>query len=326
MDLVTGASGFIGGRIVHALAERGEDIRVLVRPGADLRGIAQIKCQVITGDVLDRKSLWAAAEGCRRIYHAAAIYTFWSRRPKQIYEVNVEGTRNVIRAGLDSNVERIVYTSSVATIGLPPSGNGTEATPVSLRDMAGDYKKSKFLAESAVNDFIRRGAPVVIVNPTFPVGEGDIKPTPSGQVIVRFLKRRMPAYVDTGLNVVDVDDVAKGHLLAAEKGRTGQRYILGNRNMTLKEILQVLASITGLPEPRIRLPYYPIFLFSRLDAALANFIPRHEPQVPPDSVRLARKKMFVDASKAVSELGLPQTPPRVALEKSVKWFRSHGYA
>jgi dihydroflavonol-4-reductase len=325
MNLVTGASGFIGGRIVQALAERGEDIRILVRPGADLRGIGEIRCRVTTGDVLDRKSLRAAAGGCRRIYHAAAIYTFWSRRPEKIYEVNVEGTRNVIRAGLDANVERIVYTSSVATIGLPPGGIGTEETPVSLRDMAGDYKKSKFLAESAVNDFVRRGAPVVIVNPTFPVGEGDVKPTPSGQVIVRFLKRRMPAYLDTGLNVVDVDDVAKGHLLAADKGRIGQRYILGNMNMTLKEILQVLASITGFPEPRIRLPYYPIFLFAKLDAALANLIPRHEPLVPPESVRLARKKMFVDASKAVRELDLPQTPPRVALEKSVKWFRSYGY-
>lgn len=230
-----------------------------------------------------------------------------------------------MRAALEAEVDRIVYTSSVATIGLPLEGNGTEETPVRLQDMFGDYKKSKYLAESAVEDFIRQGAPVVIVNPTFPVGEGDIKPTPTGGVIVSFLKRRMPAYLDTGVNVVDVDDVARGHLLAADKGGIGQRYILGNRNMTLKEILQVLASITGFPEPHIRLPYYPVLLFSKLDAALANLLHRREPFVAPESVRLARKKMFVDPSKAIRELDMPQTPPRVALEKSVNWFRSHGY-
>ncbi len=325
MNLVTGASGFIGGRIVSALAERGEDIRILVRPGASLKGIEGIKCQIATGDVLDRESLKAAAEGCRRIYHAAAMYTLWSRTPEQLYKVNVDGTRNVISAGMEAKVERIVHTSSVATIGLLPDEPGTEETPVSLRDMVGDYKKSKFLAESAVFDLVRQGAPVVIVNPTFPVGYGDLKPTPTGEVIIRFLKREMPAYLDTGMNVVDVDDVAKGHLLAADKGKIGQRYILGNRNMTLKEMLQILASVTGLPAPRIRLPYYPVFFFALVDAAIARRIPGRKPMVVPEGVKLARKKMFVDSAKAVRELGLPQTPPRVALEKSTSWFLSHSY-
>ena len=325
MNLVTGASGFIGGRIVHALAERGERIRILVRPGADLTGLAGTDCHIAVGDVLDEGSLRAAVRNCRRIYHAAALYTLWSRTPGHIYRVNVEGTRNVLRAAMAADVERVVYTSSVATIGLPANGHGSEETPVSLQDMVGDYKRSKFLAESVAFDFVRRGAPVVIVNPTFPVGRGDIKPTPTGEVIVRFLRRGMPAYLDTGLNVVDVDDVACGHLLAAERGRVGQRYILGNRNMTLKGIFQALAAITGLPEPRIRLPYYPVLLFAGLDAALAKLMPRRTPVAAPAGVRMAKKKMFVDSTKAVEELGLPQTPAEAALEKSVDWFRSHGY-
>jgi dihydroflavonol-4-reductase len=326
MNLVTGASGFIGGRIVHALAERGEDIRVLVRPGADLRGIEGLKYEIRTGDVLDRNSLHEAVKGCRRIFHAAACYTFWSRDPEQIYAVNVEGTRNVIREGIAAGVERIVHTSSVATIGIPQHGVGTEQTPVRLEDMVGHYKKSKFLAEKAALALVREGAPVVIVNPTYPVGEGDVKPTPSGDLIVRFLQRKMPAYLDTGLNVVDVDDVAKAHLLAADKGRIGERYILGNRNMTLKEILQKLAFITGLPQVRFRMPYYPILLFARLDTALAGIIPGRSPRVAYESVQLARKKMFVDPAKAIAELGMPQSSPRVALEKAVRWFRSNGYA
>jgi len=325
MNLVTGASGFIGGRIVHALAERGERIRILIRPGANLTGLAGTDYQIAVGDVLDKESIRAAVRGCRRIYHAAAVYTLWSRTPGHIYQVNVEGTRNMLRAAMAAKVERVVYTSSVATIGLPGDGLGSEATPVSLQDMAGDYKRSKFLAESVAFDFIRRGAPVVIVNPTFPVGCGDLKPTPTGEVIVRFLRRGMPAYLDTGLNVVDADDVARGHLLAAERGRIGQRYILGNRNMTLKEIFQVLATITGLPEPRIRLPFYPVLFFAGLDAALAKLMPRRTPVAAPEGVRMARKKMFVDPTKAVKELGLPQSPADKALEKSVNWFRSHGY-
>lgn len=326
MNLVTGASGFIGGRIVHALCRQGEKVRILMRPGANLSGLSDLDYEAVTGDILDRQGLEKAADGCRRIYHAAAFYKLWLRKRQLIYQVNVEGSRNVVKAGMSAGVERIVYTSSVATIGLIEGGNGTEKTPVSLQDMIGDYKRSKFLAEAAVKDLIRQGAPVVIVNPAYPVGEGDITPTPSGQVIVDFLKKRMPAYLDTGMNVIDVDDVAAGHLLAAEKGQVGRRYILGNQNLTLKEILKILADITGWRPPSIKLPYYPVLSLAHLDAALAKIIPGREPRIPPDGVRMARKKMFVDPSRAVRELNLPQTPPRMALEKAVSWFRSNGYA
>ena len=325
MNLVTGASGFIGGRIVHALGKLGEEVRVLARPRADLKGISGLKYQLVTGDILDRKCLEKAADGCRRIYHAAALYRLWLRKRELIYKINIEGTRNVIRAGLAANVERIVYTSSVATIGIPKEGIGKEETPVALKDMVGDYKKSKFLAEQTVNDFVRQGAPVVIVNPTYPVGEGDIKPTPTGEVVVNFLKNKMPAYLDTGINVVDVDDVAQGHILAAERGEINRRYILGNTNMTLKEFLQLLADITGRSAPRIKLPIYPVLGLAYLDAALARLIAGRKPRIPPAGVRMARKKMFVDVTRAVKELDLPQTPPKVAVEKAVRWFQSNGY-
>jgi dihydroflavonol-4-reductase len=325
MNLVTGASGFIGGRIVHALCRQGEEVRVIVRPGANLVGLSGLDYQLVTGDILDRKGLEKAAKGCRHIYHAAAFYKLWLKERKLIYQINVEGSRNVIMAGLTAGVERIVYTSSVATIGLLEGNNGTEITPVNIKDMIGDYKRSKFLAEKAVKDLIQQGAPVVIVNPTYPVGKGDIKPTPSGQVIVDFLKKKIPAYLDTGLNVIDVDDVASGHLLAAEKGQVGRRYILGNKNLTLQEILQILSEITGLRAPSIRIPYYPVLSLAYLDAAVAKLISGREPRIPPDGVRMARKKMFVDPLRAIKELNLPQTSPHIALEKSVNWFRKNGY-
>jgi dihydroflavonol-4-reductase len=325
MNLVTGASGFIGGRLVHALCRRGEAVRILVRARSDLRGLSGLPYEVAVGDLLDKESLEKATAGCRRVYHAAACYRLWMRDPEIIYRINVEGTRNLMAAGLAAGVERMVYTSSVATIGLPPGGRGTETTPVSFKDMIGHYKKSKFLAEVAVQDYIRQGAPIVIVNPTYPVGEGDVKPTPTGQVIVDFLLKKIPAFLDTGMNVVDVDHVAEGHLLAADRGQIGERYILGGHNLTFKEMLELLADITGLPAPSVRLPYYPILGLAILDAALARRIPGREPRVPPDGVRMARKKMFVDPAKAVKELGLPLAPPRIALEKAVNWFRANGY-
>ena len=325
MNLVTGASGFIGGRIVRALVQRGEDVRILARPDAKLSGLSGLKYQVYFGDIIDRAVLQAAVKGCKRIYHAAALYKLWLKNPELIYQINVTGTENIIRAGIDANVERIIYTSSVATIGMPKDGSGNEDTPVRLEDMVGDYKRSKFLAEASVEKLVDQGAPVVIVNPTYPVGKGDVKPTPSGRVILDFLKRRMPAYLDTGMNVVDVDDVAKGHLLAADHGQIGRRYILGNSNMTLKEILDMLSDISGLPGPRVRLPYYPVLGLSYIDAALAKMVPNREPRIPPDGVKMARKKMYVDPSRAVNELKLPQTPPRVAFENAVDWFRSEGY-
>jgi dihydroflavonol-4-reductase len=325
MNLVTGASGFIGGRIVRALVQRGEDVRILARPGAELSGLSNLKYRVCSGDISDRAALQAAVKGCKRIYHAAALYKLWMKNPELIYQINVTGTENIIRAGVDADVERIIYTSSVSTIGMPKDGSGNEETPARLEDMVGDYKRSKFLAEASVKRLVAQGAPVVIVNPTYPVGEGDVKPTPSGQVILDFLKKRMPAYLDTGMNVVDVDDVANGHLLAADNGQIGRRYILGNRNMTLKEIFDILSDISGLPGPRVRLPYYPVLGLSHIDAALAKILPNREPRIPPDGVKMARNKMYVDSSRAVNELKLPQTPPREALEKAVNWFRTKGY-
>ena len=325
MNLVTGASGFIGGRIVHALAKRGEPVRILVRPGANLRGIAGLTYEHHEGDLLDRDSLARAVKGCSKVYHAAASYKLWARDPQLVYQTNVEGTRNLIEMASENKVERIVYTSSVATIGVPEQGLGTEDTPVQLDDMVGDYKRSKFMAEEAAIQLIHQGAPVVVVNPTFPVGEGDVKPTPTGKVIIDFLQKKMPSYLDTAMNVVDVDDVAAAHLLAAEKGKVGDRYILGNHNMSLKDLLVLLAEITGLPAPRVKLPYYPVLGLAYLDAALARVIPSREPRIPPAGVMMSRKKMIVDSSKAIKELNLPQTPVKVTLEKAVAWFRSHGY-
>ncbi|MGW8186927.1 MAG: hopanoid-associated sugar epimerase [Desulfobacterales bacterium] len=325
MNLVTGASGFIGGRIVHALIKRGENVRVFVRPDSNLVGLSGLTYERVDGDVTDPQSLARSAAGCRCIYHSAALYRLWTRNTAELYRVNIDGTRNVIAAGTAAGVDRIVYTSSVATIGIPANGVGDEDTPVSLGEMIGDYKRSKFLAEQVVFEEVRRGAPVVIVNPTFPVGVGDVKPTPSGKLITDFLKRKMPAFMDTGLNVVDVDDVACGHVLAAERGRIGQRYILGNCNMTLKEILLTLAEITNFTVPRVKLPYYPILMLAYMDAALCRLVPGRQPRIPPDGVKMARKKMFVDPSKALHELKIPQTPPAVALNKAVEWFRSQGY-
>jgi dihydroflavonol-4-reductase len=325
MNLVTGASGFIGGRIVHALINRGEDVRILVRPNSDLQGIFGLKYEIVYGDILDRDSLNKAVQGCKRVYHAAALYKLWNKDRQIIYRINIDGTRNVIEMCLKNKVERIIYTSSSATIGIPHNGIGNEGTSVSISDMVGDYKRSKFYAELAAMEYVKNGVPLVIVNPTYPVGQGDVKPTPTGQMIVDFLKGKMPAYLDTGLNIVDVDDVAIGHLLAADKGEIGRRYILGNTNMTLKEILYLMSDLTGLPKPYLKLPYYPILALSYIDTAISKIIDGRQPRIPTDGVKMAKKKMFFDASLAVSELGMPQTKPAAALQKAIDWFKNNGY-
>jgi dihydroflavonol-4-reductase len=326
MNLVTGGTGFIGGRVVRCLVERGEEVRVLARPGADLRALAGLSYELCPGDILDRASLERAVRGCRRVFHLAAVYKLWSRTRGLVYRVNVDGTRNVIRASADAGVERIIHTSSVSTINVPALGVGTEEAAFDCRYSVNGYKQSKCMAEEVARELVGTGAPVVIVNPTFPVGEGDVKPTPTGAVIVDHMRGRMPAYVDTGMNVVDVDDVAEGHLLAAERGRIGRRYILGNENMTLRELLHTLAGITGRPAPYFRVPYVAVLLLSYVDAALARVIPGREPRISPEAVKTSRIKMFVDPSRAVEELGLKLTPVRIALEKAVGWFRAHGYA
>ncbi len=324
--LVTGATGFVGAAVARALIHAGHDVRLLVRPTADQRNIRDFPAEISYGDVVDLASLQRATAGCRQVYHVAALYKLWIRHRQDMYLSNVTGTENVLKAARGCGVEKIVYTSSVATLGLPRDGSsGDEETPVALSEMVGDYKRSKYLAEQIVLRYVREGLPVVIVNPSTPVGVADIKPTPTGKIIVDFLNGKIPAYVDTGLNIVDVDDVAKGHLLAAAQGRIGEKYILGNENLTLRQLFALLSDLTGLAAPRFKAPYLLSLGVAYLDAAAARLIPGREPFVPPVGVRLSKKKMFFTPAKAIRELGIPQTPVREALAKAVRWFSQHGY-
>ena len=324
--LVTGGTGFVGANVVRMLLQRGTEVRALVRPRSDTQNLDQLDVELVAGDLRDRGSLEAALEGCDTVYHVAAMYALWAPSPKEIYDSNVTGTVNLLEAAGRAGVEKIVYTSSVATIGLPKDGTlGTEEVPLPPEDLVSDYKRSKYLAEQEVLQYVRRGLPVVIVNPSFPVGPWDVKPTPSGQIIVNFLRGKIPAYVDTGLNVVDVEDVAIGHIMAAEKGRIGERYILGHANLTLPELFQLLEQVSGMRAPRIRIPYGFAYLSACVSECVARTITHRPPFVTLAGVRLSRKRMFFDASKAVRELGLPQTPPVKALSQAVQWFRAHGY-
>jgi dihydroflavonol-4-reductase len=325
--LVTGGTGFVGANVVRALLKRGAEVRALVRPRSDTRNLDSLEVELVAGDLRDRSSLEAALEGCDIVYHVAAMYTLWVRNPREIYDSNVTGTVNLLEAAGQAGVQKIVYTSSVATIGLPPDGTpGSEAVPLLPKDMVSDYKRSKYLAEQEVLKYAQRGLPVVIVNPSFPVGPWDVKPTPSGQMIVNFLRGKIPAYVHTGLNVVDVEDVAIGHVMAAERGRIGERYILGHANLTLPELFQLLEQVSGMRAPRLRIPYGLAYLSACVSECVARTITHKPPFVTLAGVRLSRKRMFFDASKAVRELGLPQTPAIEALGKAVQWFRAHGYA
>lgn len=323
--LVTGAAGFVGSHVVFKLLERGEPVRVMVRRQSSLRNLEGLSLDIVYGDLTDPDSVRAAVSGCRRVFHVAADYRLWSRDPSELYRNNVQGTRHVLEAARAARVERVVYTSTVGTLAVSGQGNPTtEEGPVRLTDMIGHYKRSKFLAEAETVAALKQGLSVVIVNPSTPVGSHDVKPTPTGQMILDFLNGRMPAYVDTGLNLVDVEDVAEGHLLAMEKGRVGQRYILGHRNLTLREILQILARISGRPAPRVRLPISLALGAATVSTAL-SFMTGRPPRVPLEAVRMSRKKMFFDSSKAIRELGLPQRSVEEALEKAVRWFRDNGY-
>lgn len=324
---VTGASGFIGANLVHELAVRGHAVRALLRPSSDLRGLAAADYEAVTGDLSDAKSLAAAMRGCDWCFHVAASYHLWLKDYTPMYATNVEGTRNVIRAALEAGCSRIVYTSTVGCIGLPTGAMPTdENAAVSAVQMTNHYKRSKWDAEQVARGFADKGAPVVIVNPSAPVGPRDAKPTPTGKVIVDFLKRQMPAFLDTGLNWVHVRDVAIGHILAAERGRIGERYILGHMegNWTMKQTFTVLEEITGVPAPKFQVPYALALSAAYVDEALAR-VTGKPPKAPLAGVRMARYKMFFNPAKAVRELGLPQTPPRQALADAVEWFRAHGY-
>jgi dihydroflavonol-4-reductase len=324
---VTGGTGFVGGAVVRRLLEAGYEIRALVRPGTDTRQLDGLPVERVEGDVRDAGSLRRGVAGCDHVFHVAALYSFWGHPWDDFYQVNVEGTRRVLEAARDGGVERIVHTSSVAALGTNADHSpATEETPSSLEDRIGTYQRSKFLGQEIAREFARQGLPVVIVNPSTPVGVGDHKPTPTGQVIVDYLNGRMPAYVDTGLNIVDVEDVAAGHLLAAERGRIGERYILGGENLSLKQVLDLLAEISGRPRVRYRIPNALALAWSYVDVTLARLNPRRIPAATPAKVRMSYHYEFYDPSKAIRELGLPQTPAREALRKAVDWYRSHGYA
>jgi dihydroflavonol-4-reductase len=324
--LVTGGTGFVGANLVRELLSDGASVRVLARKGGDRRALEGCAVEVAEGDLLDVASLRAAVRDVRRVYHVAADYRLWAPDPGVLYRANVDGTRHVLEAACEAGAERIVYTSTVGAVGIPKGGTaGDETTPVSLQDMVGAYKASKFLAERVAEELAARGAPIVTVNPSAPVGPFDVKPTPTGQMIVDFLRGKMVASLDTGLNLAHVRDVARGHILAAEHGRPGERYILGTENLSLLEIFRRLARITGIRAPRFRVPYA-VAWFAAVGMEGVARVTGRPPQVPLTAVRMARKRMFFTAAKAVRELGLPQTPVDVALYDAVEWFVAHGYA
>ncbi len=323
--LVTGGTGFVGRAVVVELLAAGRAVRVLVRR-PDHPALAGLEVEVARGDLLDPASLAAAVQGCRRVFHVAADYRLWVPDPQVMYAVNVQGTKDLLAAAAEAGVDRLVYTSTVGALGNPGDGTpGDEETPVTLADMVGHYKRSKFLAEEAVLAAARQGLPVVLVHPSTPVGPWDSRPTPTGQMIIDFVKGRMPAYLETGLNLVHVRDVAQGHLLAEAKGRVGEKYILGHQDLSLSEIFQMLADLTGMPAPKVRLPYRPILALSYLDEFWATHVSHKPPRMPVAAVKMAKKFMYFDSSKAIRVLGLPQTPVRLALKDAVAWFADQGY-
>jgi dihydroflavonol-4-reductase len=319
--LVTGASGFLGWHVARLLVERGHRVRALVRPSSKIR---ELDVEPVTGDLRDAASLNRAAAGCGLVFHVAADYRLWAADPNELFRSNVDGTRYLLEAARHAGVDRVVYTSTVGCIGVPPGGEGNEDCLVSLGEMKGPYKRSKFQAERIALEFAAAGLPVIIVNPTAPIGDHDIKPTPTGKIVLDFLKGDMPAYIDTGLNVVEACDVALGQLQACERGRIGERYILGSENLTLAEILGKLAAIAGRPAPNVKLPYAVAYAAGVVTTAWAR-ISGKPPRAPLDAVRMARKKMFVSHAKAERELGFAPGPAEGALRRAVEWFRANGY-
>jgi dihydroflavonol-4-reductase len=327
LAFVTGATGFVGSHVARALAEQGASLRLLVRASSNTKNITELKADLVTGDLRDPASLQKAISGCDTLFHVAADYRLWVRDPEDMYRANVEGTRALLEAARKSGVRRVVYTSSVATMGFTSNAQpANEQSPVSLDNMIGPYKRSKFMAEQVAVEAAKSGIDVVIVNPTTPVGDRDIKPTPTGRIVVDFLKKKFPAYVDTGLNLVDVTECARGHIAALEKCRCGERYILGGENLTLKQILDKLAAITGLPSPSMRVPYVLALATGVVDEIVTGRIRGREPRATIDAVRMGRKKMFVTSAKAEHELGWKVVPVDEALRRAADWFRANGYA
>ena len=319
--LVTGATGFIGWHVAKKLLDRGHSVRALARPGSQVHGL---EVEVIEGDLRDPASLARAVQGCDIVFHLAADYRLWAKDPRELFHSNVDGTRDLLQAARKAGVERFIYTSTVGCIGMPEDQEGDEGSPVSIDDMTGAYKRSKFQAEQTALEFAQSGFPVVIVNPTAPVGDHDFKPTPTGKIIVDFLRGAMPAFVDTGLNLVDVEDTAEGHLLACERGKIGERYILGRDNLTLEQIFQHLEHISGVKAPRWRIPYAVAYGAGLASTGWAN-VTGQPPRAPLDAVRMSRKKMFVSSEKAKRELGFSPGPVDGALSRAVDWFRNNGY-
>lgn len=326
LAFVTGATGFVGSHVARVLHEQGADLRLLVRSSSNTKNIADLKADLVSGDLRDAVSIEKAISGCEVVFHVAADYRLWVRDPQEMYRANVEGTKTILDSARRNNVRRVIYTSSVATMGFTSNGQpATEKSPVSIDNMIGPYKRSKFMAEQVAIDAARSGFDVVIVNPTTPVGEGDLKPTPTGRIILDFLKRKFPAYVDTGLNLVDVRECALGHIAALEKGTAGERYILGGENLTLKQILDKLGAITGLPSPKVRVPYALALATGVVDEIVNGRIRGREPRATIDAVRMGRKKMFVSSAKAEVELGWKIVAVDDALRRAAEWFKQNGY-
>lgn len=327
MTLITGATGFVGAAVVRHLLDAGDRVRALTRKDSDLRNLDGLKLELADGDLRDKDSLRQAMKGCQRLYHIAAYYSLWTPEPRILYECNVDGTQNILETAKDLGLEKIVYTSTVGALAVPKEGGpGNEETPVVFEEITGHYKRSKYLAEQVALRMAKQGLPIVIVNPSAPIGPRDIKPTPTGKMIVDFLKGLMMAYIDTGMNLVDVDDVAAGHLLAAEKGRVGERYILGHHNMTLKEICDLLSRISGVRAPRVKIPRELVLPLAYVNEWISSYITKKPPLILLDGVKMAKKYMYYDSTKAIKELGLPQTPIEISMEKAIRWFKDHGYA
>ena len=324
---LTGATGFVGAHVARHLADQGAQMRVLVRPTSNLANLEGLNAETVAGDLLQPEGLRTAIRGCDALMHVAADYRLWVRDPKTMYAANVEGTRALLRLAHEEGVPRSVYTSSVATMGFREDGTIVdENTPVSIDDMVGHYKRSKFLAEQAAIEAAKAGQQVIILNPTTPIGPQDVKPTPTGRIVVDFLNKKFPAYMDTGLNLVDVSEVARTHCTALEMGRPGERYILGGENLTLKQILDKMSAITGLPSPTMKVPYAVAMAFAFFDETITGRILGKEPRATVEEVRMGKKKMFASSAKAQRDLGFRIVPVYEALRAAINWFRAHGYA